>query len=709
MEAPGRGARHTWLPTAANWRRAPTRHKFYVLVFDSVVSAAAFYLALNFSNGRGIVFVDLRDPLSSALYTAAFGAITLVAAYYNGIHRTVWRYTSLMDCLRIVRAVSIAVLLFFPFAFLTMRSEELPRSTPLIAWFLAIAFIGTPRVVARAWTDRNTPRPFSTFFPTKESNRAAAQVILAGKIARIEPFVREIKRQPDAPYLVVGILTAETQVHGRIVLGTPILGGYEDIAEALTFLQQRDLRPQRLVLADDDADEKMVSLLLELAAKYGLTLGRLPRLTEFDGTGNNSHSEVKPIAIADLLGRPQRVLNKAAVAALVKGRRVLVTGAGGSIGSELARQLSDLAPQRLALLENCEFNLYSIDKEISNRRPDLQRTPILCDVRDKGLLQRWFAEEMPEIIFHAAALKHVPIVEAHPGEGVKTNAMGTQNVADAATAVNARAMVLISTDKAVNPHNVMGTAKRLAEAYCQAMDCACGSTRFISVRFGNVLGSTGSVVPLFQEQLEIGGPITVTHPDITRYFMSIPEAVALVLQSAALGLSPGADRGAVYVLDMGNPIRIADLARQMIRLSGKRPDIDIKIEYVGLRPGEKLHEELVHKREDLAQTSVAGISALSPRTVPIEQLRADLLELARLADGEDCLQLLKRLKAAVPEATFEVDVLPASASRVRKLVPAALAVWQNEIQPDQRTVAARPPTDTVKPGPPSPRPHKAPD
>ena len=314
--------------------------------------------------------------------------------------------------------------------------------------------------------------------------------------------------------------------------------------------------------------------------------------------------------------------------ALIEGRRVLVTGAGGSIGSELVRQICDFGPSELVLLDHSEANLYAIDLETAGRKPDVRRHAVLADVRDRGRLDRMLAKFRPHLVFHAAALKHVPMVEANIFEGVMTNVVGTVNVADACVKAMVGAMVLISTDKAVNPASVMGATKRIAERYCQALDIRRGNgdgTRCVTVRFGNVLGSTGSVVPLFQQQLAAGGPLTLTDPEMKRYFMTVREAVQLVLQASALGSRDHEQEGKILVLDMGEPVRIVDLARQMIRLAGLRPDVDVKIEIIGPRPGEKLAEEMFHGGEPLVPTEIKGILAAAPRA-------ADAGELARAVD-----------------------------------------------------------------------------
>ncbi|MBT5809693.1 MAG: polysaccharide biosynthesis protein, partial [Rhodospirillaceae bacterium] len=362
--------------------------------------------------------------------------------------------------------------------------------------------------------------------------------------------------------------------------------------------------------------------------------------------------------------RPQTQLDRAAMAALVRGRRVLVTGAGGTIGAELVRQIAAFGPARIALLDNAEYHLYQIDMALARRWPALDRTAILGDVRDRARIDDVMRREAPELVFHAAAYKHVPIVEANPNEGVLTNVVGTRNVADASLKAGVGLMVLISTDKAVHPANVMGATKRMAESYCQTLDVQGDlqdtdlqdggdpqnkATRFVVVRFGNVLGSTGSVIPLFQSQIADGGPITVTHPDMTRYFMTVREAVELVLQASALGVEDRDASGKIHVLEMGEPVRILDLARQMVRLAGLVPDEDIAIEIIGVRPGEKLHERLLHESESRMTTACEGLMLAAPRTADLTVLQTTIDALETSARARDGARTLALLHDAVPE------------------------------------------------------------
>jgi O-antigen biosynthesis protein WbqV len=624
------------------------------LAYDALASAAAFALAYNIASGQiwaigGLP--DLEPLLPGAL---AYGLIGVAMAYWQDQHRAVWRYTSLTDAIRIVRVSFLTTLVFVPLLIWAPLFADTPRLAPVLAFFLMAALMALPRVAARARADGRIPKPFTThprLYPH------SVPVIVVGQLERIEPFIRNLLRDKDRAYTAVAILTDVGDLHGRHLHGVAVLGAPRDLGGAMAFLAQRQIRAQRLIIADDRVSEEHISEFLDLASAHGMSVGILPRLIDFADHSAAQTSIARPIALTDLLGRPQAVLDRTALHKLIAGQRVLITGAGGSIGSELARQVCAYAPSRVVLLDASEFNLYTIGREMEGLDGAPSWRAALCNVRDEAALNRIFAEERPDLVFHAAALKHVPLVEENVLEGVHTNVIGARNVAEACAKLAVRAMVMISTDKAVNPANVMGATKRWAEAYCQAMDLVEGDTRFTAVRFGNVLGSNGSVVPLFQKQILDGGPVTVTHPDISRFFMTIPEAVELVLQASASGISAHAPRGEVYVLDMGKPIKIVDLARQMIRLSGKQPDLDIKIEFIGLRPGEKLHEELVHEHESHTAFMAGGAAfAVSPRTTELAILRRQIGELVRAVGAQDEDKVLRLIRSAVPEFQFQGDV-----------------------------------------------------
>jgi FlaA1/EpsC-like NDP-sugar epimerase len=592
--------------------------------------------------------------------TALFMAVGAGVFASLDLYRGVWRYASLNDMVQIVKAASLTVAIFFPLLFLFTRLTDLPRSSLIINWLILMVLLAGPRIVYRVFKDRR----LDTVLAKHAGRRIPVMLVGAGDAA--EQFIRSV-RKPDANYTVVGIVDDKATRVGRAIHGVDVMGTVDDLPAAVEQLKQRGQRPHRLILTKEHLDGASVRSLLDVADSLGLTLARLPRLTDFrEGVGEAS--EVRPIAVEDLLGRPQAVLDRPAMQALIAGKRVMVTGAGGTIGGELVRQIADFAPAHVILVDNSEFHLYEVDLALSERNPDLPRSAVLADIRDRARVEAVFAEARPELVFHAAALKHVPMVEAHPAEGALTNVLGTRHVADACRAAGVPVMVQISTDKAVNPSSVMGATKRLAESYCQALDIAeakrSGGTRFVTVRFGNVLGSTGSVVPLFQHQLAQGGPLTVTHPDVTRYFMTVREAVELVLQASALGARDAAASGQIFVLDMGEPVRVQDLARQMIRLAGLRPDVDVKIAFTGLRPGEKLHEELLHVAEALMPTGHKDILLAAPRTADAALLARAIDELAEDARAGRAADVLEGLHRLVPEyRNGAAESRPAAASR----------------------------------------------
>ena len=594
--------------------------------------------------------IEYYDPAGIGIAAIIFAGIALVIFWSMHLYRGVWRYASLNDLSAITKAVTFVILIFLAVMFLLNRLEGIPRSTLFINWFVLIALLGGPRFIYRQFKDRRQGRA------SKSTVSRRVPVLLVGASDASEMFIRALNRNPLAAYNVVGMVDEKGGRVGRNIQGVHVLGTIEDIPAIIDGLSQGNERPQRVIVTKDDLKSDAMHSLIDMADDLGFSLARLPLLTDFQSSLDGS-TDIKPIAIEDVLGRAQHVLDRASMQTLVKDRRVLVTGAGGTIGSELTRQLASFEPAHLTLLDASEYALYSIDLEVGESWPDLDRLAIIADVRDADRVSRIIAKEAPELVFHAAALKHVPIVEADPSEGALTNIMGTRIVADCCRAANVAAMVLISTDKAVNPTSVMGATKRIAETYCQALDLAesaekeqTGSaTRFITVRFGNVLGSTGSVVPLFQRQLRAGGPLTVTHPDMKRYFMTVREAVELVLEATVLGTHDAREPGKIYVLDMGEPVRILDLARQMILLSGRRPDIDIKVEITGPRPGEKLFEEILHDSEPPVPTEIAGIKLAAPRTsdlLPLSDVIDQIFGAARRGADDDVMSLIRH---QVPE------------------------------------------------------------
>ena len=622
------------------------RRAVFAFVHDAAMAALSLVVSLYLRIGSEIVGYE---PRLTAFYVVSFTVIAASVFRLTGLYRGIWRYASLPDLFNIARAVSLTVLVFLPVMFVLTRLQALPRSTLLINWFVLIALLGAPRLAYRLFKDRGLDHVL------ERAKHQSVPVLLISAKDGADTFIREMTRDPRAVYRVVGVLADTPSRVGREICRVPVLGTIDSLEAVIEKLDRRGKRPQKLIITAQNLSGDQVRSLLDRAEALAIPLARLPKLTDFKRNLDNPERALEAIALEDLLGRPQAVLDHEGMARLIRGRRVLVTGAGGTIGAELAHQVAAFSPSRLIVLDNNEYALYQIDLELCERFPQLGQVPLLRDVRDRAQVDAVIAAERPEIVFHAAALKHLSMVEANPIEGVLTNVAGSRNVAEAARAFGVSVVVMVSTDKAVNPTSVMGATKRLAESFCQAIDLhearqAVPGTRYVTVRFGNVLGSTGSVVPLFARQLAAGGPLTVTHPDVARFFMTVREAVELVLQAAALPPAPEtSDRGKICVLDMGEPVKIADLARQMIRLAGLRPDRDIEIEFTALRPGEKLSEELFHRAEPLMPTRSPAIRLAAPRTADYAMLARSIDELeehARARREERMLQLLERL---VPE------------------------------------------------------------
>lgn len=618
------------------------RHRRAKIAFahDVIMAAASFPLSLYLRMGDSMIYLaDHYLWQGMAIFTGIAALVFVTSRLYRGI----WRYASINDLVALTKAVTLIILLFVPLMFVVTRLEMLPRSVPLINWFVLLAMLGGPRFLYRLIKDRRLEHVLA------RNGADRVPILLVGAGDGAELFLRELRRDTNAPYEPVGILDEKGTRVGRELHDVPVRGTIEDLAAVMKACPRK---PQRLVITKENLDGALVRRVMEKAGELGLSVSRAPRLTELRSGDDSERLAIRPVAVEDLLGRPQQPLDRTAMAALVRGRRVMVTGAGGTIGSELVRQIAADGPARLTLFDASEYALYEIDMEMAERFDAIPREAILGDVRNRDRVTQVMEEVRPELVFHAAALKHVPMVEANPLEGVMTNAVGSRVIADACRASGVGCMVQISTDKAVNPTNVMGATKRIAEAYIQALDPVsrkAGETRFVVVRFGNVLGSTGSVVPLFQRQLAAGGPLTVTHPEVTRFFMTVREAVELVLQAAVVGVEDSEAAGRIFVLDMGQPIKVIDLARQMIRLAGLRPDKDIEIAITGLRPGEKLYEELLHGGEAELPTRAPGMTLAAPRTGVLGEMAEALDRLEAAARAGELSRVQAEIAALVPE------------------------------------------------------------
>lgn len=566
------------------------------------------------------------EYLSRALGTIpALMVVQALAFYWSGMYRGVWRFASLPDLIRILKAVAVGAAISFGLFFLLFWLDKIPRSMVLLYPLLLSIFLSGPRFLYRWSKDRRL------------TLTTGKRVLIVGAGRAGEILVRDLLRKQGHEYSPVAFVDDKPRRHGQDLHGVPVVGYCEEIPG---LVERLDI--EIIMLAVPSARATQLRHLVELCEKSGVPFQTVPALDALM-SGQVSINELREVSIEDILGRDPVSLDWDAIREGLSGKTILVTGGGGSIGSELCRQIAALQPAQLILLENSEYNLYALDMELGQRFPAVQLTNCLGDVRDAAKVEQLFSELRPDVVFHAAAYKHVPMLEHQLREAVYNNVQGTRNVALAADRHGCSEFVLISTDKAVNPANVMGATKRVAEIFCQNLDGQ-SQTRFITVRFGNVLDSAGSVVPLFREQIRAGGPVTVTHADMERYFMTIPEAALLILQSAVLG-----NGGEIFVLDMGEPVKIQYLAEQMIRLSGKEPGVDIVIVCTGLRPGEKLYEELFHEQEKLEHTQHKKILLARHREVDWDELTKVLDEVEAACAAVDTPRLLELVTGLVPE------------------------------------------------------------
>jgi O-antigen biosynthesis protein WbqV len=612
------------------------------LVFGAFILAYEIRLGLPFGWW-------LSDPqagsvvLWALIYTAVAAGVELLFR----TERASWRFSSASDMLKLARSTAITAAAFLVIIFVSSRAISFPRSTLILSWLLSLFALVGIRLGWRLCHDRRLALSLFT-----DRRRGGPSLTLVGDIGQAEAYLRRSASGSDGQYNPVAIIATGPSGVGQYIHGVPVLGDTSDLRGHLAAIAAR-WPPCGAVLFLDDPILRFGLTTGEMGQlkTQGFTLLRQANLVELqsDSTGGHSLREMK---LEDFLSRAPLALETGPIAALVAGKRVLVTGAGGSIGSEIARQLVAFGCSHISLLDHSEYLLFEIVRELERAAQDqVTLQAILCNVRDEARVREVFMAERPDIIFHAAALKHVTLVENNPCEGVLTNVLGTWNVAAAARECAAHEMVMISTDKAVGPTNIMGATKRIAEALLLAH--AEGDTRYCVVRFGNVLGSAGSVVPIFKDQIERGGPVTVTHEDVERFFMTIPEAVQLVLHATSLNSGGSQKSLRKLVLEMGDPVKIVDLARQMIELSGGVPGADIDIEITGLRPGEKLTEELIDENE-VATPCVQGITEISSRTKETAIDRSDVLALSALArsgDAQAVRELVASLLSAVRQAT----------------------------------------------------------
>jgi FlaA1/EpsC-like NDP-sugar epimerase len=591
---------------------------------DIFMVPIAWLLAYAFRHNLETFTFSFQDQFLKPLIIIA--PIHILIFHLIGLYRGIWRFASIPDLMRILNAVIIGTAISMLMLFAVTRLEGVPRSVPVLYTILLVMLLSGPRLLYR-WS-----KDHYIIFKSQ-----GQRVLIVGAGEAGEMLVRDLKRKHREQYTPVAFVDDHARRQGRDIHGIPVLGTVEDIVR-LSEERAVDL----IMLAIPSAGSRQLRRAVEQCERTGLPFRYVPRLKDLI-SGKIKVNELREVCIEDLLGRNPVMLDWEGIHNNLSNRILMVTGGGGSIGSELCRQLAKLNPGKLLVLDSSEYNLYIIEKELRCKFPDLAIHFFLGDVTDQPFIDQIMQQQRPKVVFHAAAYKHVPLLEHQIRQAIRNNVLGTRAVALAADRAGCEEFVLVSTDKAVNPANIMGATKRAAEIFCQNLNSR-SETRYITVRFGNVLGSAGSVIPLFREQIANGGPITITHPDMERFFMTIPEASRLIMQTTVLGCG-----GEIFVLDMGEAIKISYLAEQMIRLSGKIPEEDIAIEYVGLRPGEKLYEELFHEKEQLEPTQHTKILLARHRQVEWEQLQRVMGQMEQACQAMDESTLTQLLHELVPE------------------------------------------------------------
>jgi FlaA1/EpsC-like NDP-sugar epimerase len=628
------------------------RHGLLQLLADAVIVAVSWVLAfeIRFDHGLPVYYDTL---LRRTIFIVV--AIKLVVFIMFGFHRRWWRYVSVRDMWSAARGVVVASLVADVTVYFVspVHGLRLPRSIAAMDLLITLALVAGARLLTRTVMER--PR-FGVVARGKE-----VIVVGAGDAGRL--VVQEMQRSRLISYTPIGFVDDDPRKRNTRILGVRVLGTMEDLPRIV-----REYAPDEVLIAIPSASGETRRRVVEAAQAFDVPVKTLPGLYELISGDVNLAGQFRPVQVEDVLGREQVEVDFAQVASYLQGHTVLVTGAGGSIGSELCRQIAHVGAARLILVDNAETALFDIERELVDERAFTPAVPKLIDVKDRKALRREvFEKYRPTVVFHAAAYKHVPLMETHPLESVRNNVIATRTIAELSAEFEVERFVLISTDKAVNPKTVMGQSKALCEWIVESFGHRRDvPTRFVAVRFGNVLNSSGSVIPTFRRQIEKGGPVTVTHPEMTRFFMTIPEAVSLVVQAGAIG-----GRGQVFVLDMGEAVRIVDLAANMIRLSGHEPRLpgeldtgprDVRIQFVGARPGEKIHEELWSEDEAVGETSHPKIKRLSRPPVDAAWLAEQIRELERLAEEGDTLEVVGKLSAVVRAPKRETVTVPSVSS-----------------------------------------------
>jgi FlaA1/EpsC-like NDP-sugar epimerase len=595
------------------------RHRLTQIAADAALVAAAYYLAfrLRFLDASGGIPARYDHMLASSIGFVVLGE--LIVFYVSGLYEKWWRYFRLPDMITVLRACAISTaILAITFLLLKPFDDQIPRSVVVMNFLLTVFLVGGARLLARMILVERLAR---------RDVRGAREVIVVGAGSGGQMVARELQLNPNLGARAIGFLDDDPRKRGMRLHGLNVLGNTDEIGEILDELQ-----PNEVVIAIPSAPGVLRGRVVTACRERDVPVRTLPTVFELLRGGVQLTRQLREVQVEDVLGREPVKMELDRVGAYMQDKVVLVTGAGGSIGSELVRQIARVRPRLLVMLDHAEDNLFRIDREMIEERHFTRVESVLADCKEPDRMLEVMQRFKPEVVFHAAAYKHVPLMEANPLEAIRNNAIATKVTAETAVASGCERFVLVSTDKAVNPRTVMGASKALAEWIVEAAGRKHPQTRFVTVRFGNVLASSGSVVPIFRSQIERGGPVTVTDPEMTRYFMTIPEAVQLVIRSGDLG----GTSGEVFVLEMGEPVRIVDLAHNMIRLAGYEPEVDIAIEYVGARPGEKLHEELFNSDERPQPTASDKIvRAVRPAPLDPEWVSGTLTRLEDLVSSGD--------------------------------------------------------------------------
>jgi len=614
-----------------------TKNFYLILMIDASLVVAAYLLAYLLRFEGQIPRQEWKNFTATIPYILPLKMFFFI---YFGLYRGMWRYTSLVDLLNVLKATFISSVIIVLAILFIYRFEGFPRSVFVMDGFLTFIFIGGIRIVIRLILfekERGLYFLFHNPFSKEKITKSKKRLLIIGAGDAGEKMLREIRDNPRLNYEVIGFLDDDPKKKGMSIHGVPVLGSISRIHD-MAYEDEMD----EILIAVPSASAKQMRRIIEACEATGLKCRTTPGIGELID-GKISFKSVREVSFEDLLGRDPVNLDMERIGNYLSGKVVLVSGAGGSIGTELCRQISLFAPKNIIFLDKTENSLFHLEMEFRQRYPKVTITPVLGDVQNKSFLEKLFDASKPQVIFHAAAFKHVPIVELNPWEGVLNNVIGTKNIVEMSHKFGIERFIMISTDKAVRPSSVMGATKRVAEMITSCYSLS-NPTRFVSVRFGNVIGSEGSVVHLFKKQIERFGPVTVTDPEITRYFMTIPESCKLILQAGALG-----EGGEIFILDMGTPIKIVDMARDLIRRSGFKPDVDIEIKFTGLRPGEKLHEELITEGEGIVRTPYEKIFVLKGDTCDLNWLSQKIEELVKLANEQDASGIKSKLKEIIPE------------------------------------------------------------